>query len=85
MNNVIMRVVTIASDYQPLVSESLVAGTVVISCLPANVGPVFFKGDDGSDVPWIGGEWHELRGVDLHEIQVKGTDGDTVTLVGGTW
>jgi hypothetical protein len=85
MNNVIMRVVTIGADYQPLVSESLVAGTVVISCPPANAGPVFFKGDDGSDVPWVSGEWHQFRGIDLHEIQVKGTVGDTVTLVGGTF
>jgi len=85
MNNVIMRVVTITSDYQPLVSESLVAGTVVISCPPANAGSVFFKGDDGSDVPWIAGEWHEFKGVDLSSILVKGTDGDTVTIVGGTW
>jgi hypothetical protein len=86
MNNVIMRVITLdGGDYKPLVPESLIAGTVVISCPPANAGPVFFKGDDGSDVPWTPSEWHEFKSVDLHEVQVKGSDGDTVTIVGGTF
>ena len=86
MNNVIMRVITLdGGDYKPLVPESLIAGTVVISCPPANAGPVFFKGDDGSDVPWIAGEWHTLVGINLADIQVKGTVGDSVTLVGGSW
>jgi len=85
MNNVIMRIVTVTGNYQPLVAASLVAGTVTISCPPGNAGPVFFKGDDGSDVPWQAGEWFEFRGVDLKDFQIKGTPGDVVTLVGGTF
>ena len=86
MNNVIMRLITLdGGGYKPLVSEPLVAGTVVVSCPPANAGPVYFKGDDGSDVPWTPSEWHEFKGVDLNGILVKGAAGDTVTLVGGTW
>ena len=84
MNNFIMRKIDVTGSYQPLVTDSLV-GTVTISCPPTNAAAVQFKGDDGSDVPWLAGEWHELRSVDLAEIQVKGTPGDVVTIVGGTW
>jgi hypothetical protein len=84
MNNVIMRKIILTADYQPLASQSLV-GSVTISAPPGNAGNVSFKGDDGSDVPWIPGEWHTFRSVDLSAIQAKGTPGDTVTVVGGTW
>ena len=84
MNNFIMRKIDVTGSYQPLVTDSLV-GTVTISCPPTNTTPVQFKGDDGSDVPWLAGEWHELHSVDLAEIQVKGTPGDVVTIVGGSW
>jgi hypothetical protein len=84
MNNVLMRKITITADYQPLTAERTVV-TVTISCPPGNSANVLFKGDDGSDVPWIPGEWHTLVEVNLADIQVKGTVGDTVTLVGGTW
>ena len=84
MNNVIMRKVAVTSSYAPLIAGSLV-GTFTISCPPGNSGPVNFLGDDGSDVPWIPGEWHIFKHVDLHAIQVKGTVGDKVTVVGGTW
>ena len=84
MNNVVMRKITVTGDYQPLVSASLVA-SVTISTPPTNVGNVLFKGDDGSDVPWVPGEWHEFRSIELASIQVKGTPGDLVTVVGGTW
>jgi len=84
MNSVLMRVVDVTEEYQPLASERTVV-TVTISCPPGNSANVLFKGDDGSDVPWLPGEWHEFRSVDLHDIQVKGTVGDTVTIVGGTW
>ena len=84
MNNVLMRKITIPADYQPLAPERTVV-TVTISCPPGNSANVLFKGDDGSDVPWLPGEWHTLVGVNLADIQVKGTVGDTVTLVGGTW
>jgi len=84
MNNVIMRAVTVTSSYRPLVAGQMIA-TAVVSCPPANAAPVFFKGDDRSDVPWVPGEWHQFKGVDLGGILVKGTDGDTVTVVGGSW
>jgi hypothetical protein len=84
MNNVIMRTKTVAGEYQPLVAEQLV-GSVTISTPPGNEGNVTFKGDDGSDVAWVPGEWHEFRSVDLSAIEVKGTPGDTVTVIGGTW
>ncbi|MFO8015096.1 MAG: hypothetical protein R6X20_17550, partial [Phycisphaerae bacterium] len=68
----------------PLAASTTVA-SVTISCPPANAGTVYFKGDDGSDVPWVPGEWHSLVRVNLAEIEVKGTPGDVITLVGGTW
>jgi len=84
MNNIILRKIDVTGSYQPLASASLV-GSVTISTPPTNSGTVYFKGDDGSDVPWEPGEWHEFRSIDLSEIQVKGTPGDVATLVGGTW
>jgi len=59
--------------------------TVDINCPPGNVGNVLFKTPDDTDVPWVPGEWHNLVGVNLADIQIKGTVGDTVTIVGGTW
>ena len=84
MNNTIMRSVTVGSEYAPLVTGRLV-GSVTISCPPTNAGVVYFLADDGSDVPWRPGEWHEFRGIDLSAVKVKGTPGDVVTVVGGTW
>ena len=84
MNNVVMRKIVVTGSYQPLSAQSLIA-SVTISTPPTNAGTVDFLGDDGTDVPWISGEWHELRSVDLSQIKVKGTPGDVVTVVGGTW
>ena len=84
MNNVVMRKIVVTGDYQPLASAKLVA-SVSISTPPTNTGTVYFKGDDGSDVPWVPGEWHEFRSIDLSAVQVKGTAGDVVTVAGGTW
>ena len=84
MNNVIMRKILVTAAYQPLVSSKLV-GSVTLSCPPTNTGNVLFKGDDNSDVPWIPGEWHEFRSVNLNEIQIKGNVNDVVTVIGGTW
>jgi len=84
MNNILMRQVAVGADYAPLAAERTVV-TVTISCPPANAAVVYFKGDDGSDVPWVAGEWHEFKSVNLADIQIKGTVGDCVTLVGGTW
>jgi len=84
MNNTIMRTITVAATYQPLSATELI-GSVTISAQPTNSGPVYLKGDDGTDVPWLPGEWHKLVSVNLAEIQLKGTPGDVVTVVGGTW
>ena len=84
MNNVIMRTLTVTGDYQPLTTASLI-GSVTISCPPTNLGNVVFKGDDGGEVPWIAGEWHEFQSIDLSSIQVRGQIGDAVTVIGGTW
>ena len=83
MNNTIMRKIVVTDSYQPLVSDSLV-GSVTISCLPTNAGDVFFKGDDGSDVPWKPGQWIDFRRIDLAEVEIKGTPDDVVTVIGGT-
>jgi hypothetical protein len=84
MNNVVMRKIIVTADYQPLASGALVA-SVEISTPPTNDDPVIFKGDDGSEVPWLPGEFHSFTSVDLATLQVKGTPGDVVTVVGGTW
>jgi len=84
MHNIIMRTVPVTAEYQPLSPTSLV-GSVTISTLPSNSSDVFFRGDDGSDVPHQPGEWYEYFSVDLSEIFVKGTPGDVVKIVGGTW
>ena len=84
MNNTIMRKIVVTGAYKPLVSDSLV-GSVTISCLPTNAGNVFFKGDDGSDVPWLPGQWVDLKQIDLSAIEIKGTSDDVVTVIGGTW
>ena len=84
MNNILMRVVDVTGEYAPLVTGRTVV-TVTISCPPSNAGPVYFRGDDGSDVPWIAGEWHTFTSINIADVRVKGTPGDIVTLVGGTW
>ena len=84
MNNVFMRKVDVTEEYTPLVSEQIVL-TVTISAPPTNAANVFFKGEDGSDVPWTSGEWHQFSSINLAELQVKGTLGDVITIIGGTW
>ncbi|MCL2647567.1 MAG: hypothetical protein FWD61_11270 [Phycisphaerales bacterium] len=85
MNNVVMLCVELTGEYRPLSEKPLVA-SVDINTSPNNAGPVFFRGTDGQDVPWLSSvaEWHALTRVDLSEIYVKGTPGDVVTVVGGT-
>ena len=84
MNNVFMRKIDVTGNYLPLVSEKTVV-TVTISTPPTNADNVLFKGDDGSDVFFLPGEWHFFKSVNLADIQIKGTVGDVLTLVGGTW
>jgi hypothetical protein len=84
MNNLIMRKVNVTSSFQSLVSGRLV-GSVTITAAPGNASEVYFRGDDGSEVPWVPGEWHSFRSINLAQLEVKGNTGDLVTIVGGTW
>ena len=84
MNNVVMRNIAVTADYQPLSNRKLIA-SATLSCPPSNSGPVLFRGDDGTDVPWLPGEWHDFWNIDLNEIVIKGAPGDMVTVIGGTW
>ena len=84
MNNVIMREIQVTTDYAPLVPDRLV-GSFEISTPPTNTGNVIFKGDDGSEVSFIPGEFHSFRSINLAELEVKGQAGDKVSVVGGTW
>jgi len=85
MNNVIMRKVVVTATYQPLSAKSREVASVEVSTPPTNAGVVFFRGDDGTDVPWVPGEYHGFKSINLADIKVKGAPGDTVTVVGGTW
>ncbi len=84
MNSTIMRRIEVTNDYRPISTVPLI-GSFEISAVPGNTASVLFRGDDGSDVPWVQGEFHVLQRVDLSRILVKGTPGDVVTVIGGTW
>jgi len=79
-----MRKIELTTEYQPLLAGRFVA-SVTLSAIPSNSGNVFFRGDDGADVPWLPGEWHRFVRINLSEVYVKGTPGDTLTVIGGTW
>ena len=70
MNNFIMRKVTVGTSYQALTASKLVA-SVTISCPPSNTANVNFKGDDGTDVPWVPGEWHDFQSVNLESRTIR--------------
>ena len=84
MNVIIQRKIDVQTSYTQLVKESTIVSGEIL-CPPGNAGVVYFRGDDGADVPWQAGEWHEVHAVDLAKIQIKGTVGDIVTFVGGIW
>jgi len=83
-NNMILRRVEVTEGYRPLSERSLVMSGEICAP-PFNPGPVFFRGDDGSDVPWIAGETHLAVRCDLSSLFVKGPEGAIITVVGGTW
>ena len=85
MNNVIMRTIPMTVDFQPLSPKEVEVASVDINAPPSNQHPVFFQGDDGSEVACIPGEFHIVWRVNLGAIRVRGTLGDVLTLVGGTW
>jgi len=82
-NGVLMRQIAVTDTHQPLGGNETY--TVDVSCPPTNSGPVFFKVGEQPEVPWLPGEWHCLRRVELKDISVRGNAGDFVSLVGGTW
>lgn len=86
MNNVILRKIVVAPAWQALSLGKLVA-SVTISTPPTNAATVLFrtKSEPTHEVPWVPGEFHEFRRVNLADIEVKGTANDLVSLVGGTW
>ena len=83
-NNVILRKIDLTEQWQKLSTVPLV-GSVTISTAPANAAAVLMRSSEGIEVPWVAGEWHEFKRIDLSQIEVKGTAGDVVTVVGGTW
>jgi hypothetical protein len=84
MHNVVQRRISLTPAWQPLSALPLIA-SVDVSCLPQNVGMVWFQGDDGSEVPWLPGEWHQFQRIDLGSLRVRGSVGDALTVIGGTW
>ena len=84
MRNVIMRKIELSEEYRPL-SDRPLTMSGEINAPPFNPGPVFFRGDDGSDIPWIAGETHFFVRCDISMIYAKGAEGSIVTVVGGTW
>lgn len=85
MNAVIMRKVEMTGNFSPLSSNQDEVATVEVSVPPTNSTGVVFEGDDGSEIPWVRGEYHVFHRVNLSSIRVKGVPGDCVTLIGGTW
>ncbi len=82
-NNAFMKQIAVAEQSQPLGENAVY--TVDVSCPPSNTAPVYVRADGGEEVPWIPGEYHNLRRIRLSEISVRGTPGDVVSIVGGTW
>ena len=85
MNNIVMRKVVVGADFQPITAQANEVATVEVSASPDNSGPVFFLGDDGSEVPFLPGEYHQFVRINLADLKVKGTPGDVVTFIGGSW
>ncbi|MCK6470877.1 MAG: hypothetical protein L6Q38_02480 [Nitrospira sp.] len=85
MNNVVMRIVEVTDQFAPLTDKEVEVASVEVSTPPTNNAPVLFMGDDGSEVPWVPGEWHGFQRINLADLKVKGNPGDKVTVVGGTW
>jgi hypothetical protein len=82
-NGVLMRQIALTGVHQALGGNEVY--TVDVSCPPTNNAPVFFRVGANPEVPFVPGEWHQLKRVKLSDIQVRGNPGDFVSLVGGTW
>jgi hypothetical protein len=85
MNNVIMRKIDLDGSVQAITDRDREVFSVEISTPPINADPVYFQVESDGEVPWLPGEYHALRRVNLATIRVRGTPGDMVTLIGGTW
>jgi hypothetical protein len=85
MNNVVMFKITMNNGTQQVSTTKLIA-SVTLSCPPTNTGTVYFKvGATGAEVPFVSGEWHEVKNVDLSTLYVRGNAPDVITVIGGTW
>lgn len=83
MNNPVIRKLELTETFQPLGGDEVFS--VEVSCPPTNVGVAYFQAGTGVEVPWVAGEYHLFRRVNLGDILVRGVPGDIVTVVGGTW
>ncbi len=83
MKTPIMRKVSVTGTYAALAATDTVV-SVTVSTPPTNVANVLFKAADGADVPWVPGEWHDFRSINLAALEIKGSVGDVVTIIGGT-
>ena len=59
--------------------------TLEVTCSPTNAAPVYFEGDDLSDVPWQPGECHTFHDIDTRDLRWKGTSGDKVIIRSTQW
>jgi hypothetical protein len=85
MNNVVMFKIAVNSGTQQVSPTRLIA-SVTLSCPPTNTGTVYLKvGTGGAEVPWVPGEWHEFKNIDLSTLYVRGLAPDVITVIGGTW
>ena len=82
-NNIVMRQIEVTAEYRPLSPERLV-GTFDVSAPPTNSAPVYFRGDTGEDVVFLGGEYHRFANVDLAHLWVRGDEGGIITVIGTT-
>ena len=80
MNNTYMDIVDVTATLAALASEQTIF-TGEISTPPTNGSNVVFVGDNGVEVPWVPGEFHQFKNVDLSQIQIKGTVGDKVIII----
>jgi hypothetical protein len=85
MNNVLLRKVTLTTQFQPLSTKSSEVLSVTVRMPSGNKQEVVFLGENGVEVPWEPGTQFRLAKVDLAAISVKGRAGDLVILAGGTW
>lgn len=85
MNNLVQRLITLTSEWQPASALPVEVASVDVLALPSNSAVVEFLGDQGQPVPWQPGEWHSFPRINLADLKVRGQAGDRITFVGGTW